>query len=433
MSRGVAFMEHIATTGPRPTIALIETGACQLAVPPRGVNPVLLRVGGLFSRAARVVMCAWHQVDLTTDAATITGPVLRVDGNKQTLESLEGTLPVDAMWFYPVADPTPFVIGASEPERAALARVVSLGGRPARSRSGIAAHLLFEAARRGVVTNSPGPLGRWGRKDHLEYALRWYARASGRRLPRPRTLPVSGAQVRGALDHFAQRGAACILKPANQARGEGVRVVPATTLAYPDVAYDEQFIVQELVTRPLLIDGFKSDLRVYVLVDSADRSCSRRLSPILVRTASAPHGHAGDLAEITNVSYRRRLGFSAGIAPLDACPGVAEDDARSITAGVDTLTGELLNAIHAWSATHDQARNCEVGGRRVMIWGLDIVLTGPFGSRLPLLLEVNVYPQLYRGDATCDALIDGMLLNDYLPVFGRPVHTGTWPASGGRP
>jgi len=418
MTLAVEFTGSAASVGSRSIIALIETGVCQLATRPHGVSPVLLRVGGLFSRAARVVLCPWHQVLLTKDAAKITGPVLAIDGNQYEVESIQGSLPVNAMWFYPVTDSTP--VGETESERIALTRLVSMGSRPTTTRSTLCALLLSEAAGRGVVTNSAGPLGRWGRKDHLEYALRWYERVSGRRIPRPRTFPVSGAQLEGALDYFARHGSASILKPANKARGEGVRVMPVQAVACPDVSYDQQFVVQELVKDPLLIDGFKTDLRVYVLVDSANGSSSRRLTPILVRTASARHAEAGDRAEITNTSYRRRHGLPVLIAPLDNCPGISAHEAQSITASVDVLTNELLNAVRTWGVAHGQSHDCEWRSRRVMIWGLDIVLTtAPVVSKQPLLLEVNVYPQLYRGDATCDALIDEMLLEDYLPTYCR--------------
>ena len=412
---------HRAARDKRATIVLIETGRGPVERWPIGINPVLLRVGALFSRQARVLVCPWHQVVLSAGAAVIEGPALAIEGDRHELISLPATQ-ADAMWYYPVADATPIAQGGAE--RAALDRLLAAGGSPAETRSGVCAHLLYEASRLGLVTNSPGPLGRWGRKDQLEYALRWHTRTSRRNVARPRTFPVAGAQVPGAVDYFASRGLDCILKPANGARGEGIQIITANSAALPAVAAEDQFIVQELVTHPCVIDGFKTDLRVYIRVDSTDWRSSARLSPILVRKAAAPYAQMGDRAEITNTSYRRRHGLPARISPLADCKGLAADDARSIEKGVGALTQELLAAVHAWSLIYDRPLEPERGAPRVMIWGLDIVLTGPSGCRRPLLLEINVYPQLFRGDELCDTLIDAMLLDDFLPTFGRAGRTG---------
>ena len=53
-----------------------------------------------------------------------------------------------------------------------------------------------------------------------------------------------------------------IMKPVGKSRGRGIFLVNDLT----QVAYSEQMIVQQYVLRPLLLDGHKFDLRLYVLV-----------------------------------------------------------------------------------------------------------------------------------------------------------------------
>ena len=55
-----------------------------------------------------------------------------------------------------------------------------------------------------------------------------------------------------------------ILKPVGLSRGRGISMVDCIS----DVAYGEQMVIQKYVPNPLLLDGYKFDLRIYVLVTS---------------------------------------------------------------------------------------------------------------------------------------------------------------------
>ncbi|KAL8590371.1 hypothetical protein ACOMHN_011585 [Nucella lapillus] len=57
-----------------------------------------------------------------------------------------------------------------------------------------------------------------------------------------------------------------IVKPANGAQGHGISLYRNAEKIPPS----EHFIVQEYVDKPLLLDGYKFDLRVYVLITSCD-------------------------------------------------------------------------------------------------------------------------------------------------------------------
>jgi hypothetical protein len=327
---------------------------------------------------------------------------------------VEGPFTVDALWFYPVT--TEAAPAVTDAEHAALERMRKRGVSISRlRRHDVIAHLLLESARRGVVTNAPGPLGRWGRKDQLEYQLRWFTRMTGKNVPRPETHPVVGAQLAPVLANFGSRGLDCIIKPADGARSEGVRLVPSNG-ASPPIADAAQVIVQELVKQPLLSGGSKVDLRVYLLVDGASRADSRRLDPILVRVASAPYQRLREAAEITNTSYRRRLGLPPHIAPLADIDTIAQPIRQEIIAGVDALATDLLDAVFLWKETQDWSGNRTAA--RLLIWGLDVLMAVKEDGHVSCnLLEVNVYPQLFRGDPICDSLVDRLMLEDYLPAL----------------
>ena len=272
------------------------------------------------------------------------------------------------------------------------------------------ARVLYEVARQGVTTNSPGPLGRLGRKDQLEYALRWYVRATGRRVRRPETHPSIGACVKAAVLAFGNRD--CILKPANSGGGRGIRLVDSVDSIDGDIDPGAQFVVQELLRNPLLLEGFKADLRCYLLITPADRSRSRRIGPVLVRTAPVPYTRLLPAAEITNTSFRRRLGLEASIRPFEVAFANEQSLATALRSDIEKICEAIVDFVFAW---RDEHLSVSPFPSQALLWGIDLLACGrPVANQLNLL-EINMYPQLYRSDDICDALVDEMLVTEYLP------------------
>ena len=61
-----------------------------------------------------------------------------------------------------------------------------------------------------------------------------------------------------------QRRNIWILKPANASEGRGISIVDDLR----DVVIDDTSVIQRYITNPLLINGHKFDLRIYVLITS---------------------------------------------------------------------------------------------------------------------------------------------------------------------
>jgi len=405
------------TSHPRRTIVLVDTASQPLTQWSRGRNPELLKIARVLSRGRRanILICQWHQVEFHENGTKVTGPALQVaDERIQVFDAVE-PLAADVMLSFPASGSEK--VGASDAEQAGLRRLAALGlATNGLDATAVVAQLLMEASRRGVITNAPGTDGRWGRKDQLEFLLRAYTRASGEIVRRPETYVIDSCQVGDVLHSFSARGLDCIVKPANRARAEGIHIVAAGDAA--DFAPEGgDLVVQELVPSPLTVNGHKSDLRCYMMIDTAASESCRLLAPIFVRLASAPYSRGQQEAEITNTSYRWRRGLPPAIYPLERMALIPEDSRLVIRDTLGRLAASLLRARHWAASLHDRGGKAAKVRARLLLWGLDVAAARtPSGLQL-LLLEINPSPQLFRGAQLCDQAVESILANEYLPAL----------------
>jgi tubulin polyglutamylase TTLL2 len=55
-----------------------------------------------------------------------------------------------------------------------------------------------------------------------------------------------------------------ICKPSDSSRGRGIFLISDMS----QLIYDQQYVIQQYISNPLLLGGFKFDLRLYVLITS---------------------------------------------------------------------------------------------------------------------------------------------------------------------
>ena len=143
-----------------------------------------------------------------------------------------------------------------------------------------------------------------------------------------------------------------LAKPATQSRGRGIAFVHsadhAQRLCHPRAtpASDrEQYVVQRYVADPLLIDGRKFDLRVYVLVTSSEPLEAFVYQEGFARFCGTDYDVTGpDLAgHLTNVAFQRDAAKNGGKAetslPLSITHGGRVAGGEPRPAGVEGGAG----------------------------------------------------------------------------------------------
>lgn len=97
-----------------------------------------------------------------------------------------------------------------------------------------------------------------------------------------------------------------IVKPANLSRGRGIHLIDSLN----DVVVDDTSVISRYLTNPLLINGHKFDLRIYVLVTSYDPLRIYVFKEGLARFASETYSSKMDkdnkFAHLTNYSINKK-------------------------------------------------------------------------------------------------------------------------------
>jgi hypothetical protein len=241
-----------------------------------------------------------------------------------------------------------------------------------------------------------------------------------------------------------------IAKPPAKARGEGIflfsgQVPPLLTEFMDtktskqegerDIEDDDGFVVQRYISNPLLINGYKVDLRVYVVCTSFDPLRLYVYNEGLVRFASQPYPtddetlHAtlqDTFRHLTNFSINKKSAtyvasdkedggckwslhalkryFELQGWPWDAAwKRVIDVIIKSFIAVESTVCAKVSAARHRF--------NC------FELYGFDIMLDKNLEAHL---IEVNVMPSLACG-AAIDKHVKGHMIADLLTLVGLPI------------
>ncbi|XP_032883367.1 tubulin polyglutamylase TTLL5 isoform X2 [Amblyraja radiata] len=223
-----------------------------------------------------------------------------------------------------------------------------------------------------------------------------------------------------------------IVKPVASSRGRGVYLV-----SHPSqITVDESILVSRYIHSPLLIDDFKFDVRLYVLVTSYDPLMVYLYEEGLTRFATVKYNRGSrniknQFMHLTNYSinkksrdyvscddpevedYGNKWSMSAMLRYLKQ-EGV--DTAALMSRIEDLIIKALISAeIHIAAATKmfvPHKGNC------FELYGFDVLIDS---NLKPWLLEVNLSPSL-ACDAPLDLKIKASLLTDMFTLVGFVCH-----------
>ncbi|KAJ0399930.1 hypothetical protein ATCC90586_000116 [Pythium insidiosum] len=310
-----------------------------------------------------------------------------------------------------------------------------------------------------VFNHFPDP---WviGRKDRLLRTLSVYRRRHGAAyafFPDGFTLPDQwdafrrATQREGESESEDDRNGLWILKPPAAACGRGIRVLRTKdvepALREKRGSRRRQWVLQRYISNPLLLDGLKFDLRIYVLVTSVDPLRVYLFKEGLTRFCTTPYALTNlrnRFAHLTNYSVNkmnRSFVENAGAGAenvgnkwsLSALLQHLEDrqlvpDVERVQAQIKAIIIKTIIAAeaHLTPLVHQFVKRAPTAGGGVKcyeLFGFDMVLDD---RGTPWLLEVNVSPSL-MGSSPLDKRVKGLLLSDIFHLVGVPVPLSSLP------
>ncbi|XP_032556416.1 tubulin polyglutamylase TTLL6 isoform X1 [Chiroxiphia lanceolata] len=212
-----------------------------------------------------------------------------------------------------------------------------------------------------------------------------------------------------------------ICKPDNSCQGKGIFI----THHPEEIKHGERMICQQYISEPFLIDGFKFDMRIYVLVTSCDPLRVFLYKEGLARFATMRYidrssRNLGDICmHLTNYAINKHnenfvqddtMGSKRKLSTLNAWMAEHSYDTAKLWADIDDIVIKTLISAHPVVKHHYQScfPNHAAGCACFEILGFDILLD----RRLkPWLLEVNHSPSFYT-DSQLDREVKDALLCD---------------------
>ncbi len=268
------------------------------------------------------------------------------------------------------------------------------------------------------------------RKDLLKKNLTQCKRIGGKMsstfdiIPETYTLPgeylefvnafTKGAETKGAYNYW-------ILKPVGLSRGRGIMLITDIS----DVKYGDSCVIQEYLHEPYLLDGYKFDLRLYILVTSFDPLEAfiydegfARLSTVLY--SRDPSTIKNLMMHLTNYSIQKSNTGALQADSENPTAGASEEEAGASKISLAFLKQKLskngIDVDALWKEIHKVVIKSLVSVDGVIphhrncfeVFGYDVLID----RRLrPWLIEVNSSPSMAR-DTALDSTIKTQLIAD---------------------
>ena len=246
-----------------------------------------------------------------------------------------------------------------------------------------------------------------GRKDSCARNIARLRRRVGnaRCVPFPRCYHLPNDLSELVADMEAEKQPMFIVKPNASSRGRGIRVISHKH----EIPKKGKCLVQRYIDKPFLVDGYKSDIRVYVMATSFDPLRLYIHDDGLVRFATERYKagtahHKKKFAHITNYSInKKRDKFVENVDENSASSGSkwslkafrrylrekrGIDDGKVWASIKDTVVRTYLACE---SKIYTQVKLHGAEGKCFEVWGVDVLLDD---SLTAWLIEVNTSPSL---------------------------------------
>lgn len=266
-----------------------------------------------------------------------------------------------------------------------------------------------------------------GRKDRCWRNLQTLMSRHGKKefgfMPRTFIIPQDLNMLRQTWHKYSQKNTKWIIKPPASARGTGIRVVNC----WSQIPKRKPLIVQRYIERPLLINGSKFDLRLYVLVSSLNPLRVYMHTDGLARFASVKYSERNDTLNdrymhLTNYSINKLSNSYDKNDDANACKGM-KWTIKSLwtylkTKGINTerLWGALRNLVLRTILAGEgpinsmMKTNLQNKYNAFELFGIDVLLDSEL---VPWLLEVNISPSLHSASGL-DMAVKGPLVTALL-------------------
>nr|XP_017207366.2 tubulin polyglutamylase TTLL5 isoform X1 [Danio rerio] len=239
---------------------------------------------------------------------------------------------------------------------------------------------------------------------------------------------VLPAEYQEFSNSFSKDKGPWIIKPVASSRGRGIYLVSNIS----QIPLDENILVSRYISNPLLIDDFKFDVRLYVLVTSYDPLVIYLYEEGLARFATVKYDHAtanikNQFMHLTNYSVNKK---SSDYVSCDDPEVEDYGNKWSMSAmlrylrqeGKDTtlLMGQIEDLIikAVLSAEIHIATSCKMFVPHrcncFELYGFDVLIDS---NLKPWLLEVNLSPSL-ACDAPLDLKVKASMISDMFSLVG---------------
>uniref|UniRef100_A0A1I7SQI1 Tubulin polyglutamylase TTLL4 n=1 Tax=Bursaphelenchus xylophilus TaxID=6326 RepID=A0A1I7SQI1_BURXY len=231
----------------------------------------------------------------------------------------------------------------------------------------------------------------------------------------PRDLPELREYLKSTKKHV-------ILKPPASARGRGIQIVNKIE----EVALDTPLIAQHYIESPLVMNGSKFDLRIYVYVSSLDPLKIYIFKDGLARFASVPYCHEqsynNQYMHLTNFSinkFAEKNGITDGAVELkwrlSRFWKFVKENGKDPKVLWEKIKDVAIRAVISCveSVRKQQAVYCPYPFLNREVFGMDILVDSDYK---PWILEMNISPSM-QAATDQDVVVKAPLIADLMNMW----------------